>query len=82
MTIPQIISSVGFFLLIFGFGGGILHCVNLLIPGVDFIIPSSAFPVVGLLITVPAALLGIVLGIAGFFGEWIEEWWINQQRRN
>jgi len=81
MTIPQILSSVGWFLFML-FGGFLaLHTVNLMMPGVDFWIPSSSIGVIGFVIAIPITLLGLVLGIAGFFGEQIEEWLIERDRR-
>jgi len=81
MTIPQILSSVGWFLFILAGGVLALHTVNMLIPGVDFFIPSSRIGVIGFVIAAPLTLLGLVIGVAGFFGEQIEEYLLERERK-
>ncbi len=59
----------------------ILHIVNLAIPGVDFFIPSSRIGLVGFVLAVPAALIGLAMGVGGLFGERVEEWLYERDRR-
>ena len=80
MTIPQLISSVGWFLFAIGLGGGILHTINLAVPGVDFIVSTSHWGAWPYLAIVPLTLIGLVIGIIGFFAEKLEEWWLNKDR--
>jgi hypothetical protein len=80
MTIPQLISSVGWFLLIAGLACGILHTVNLAVPGVDFLVSTSQFGLWPYLGIVPVTVVGLAFAIIGFFAEWLEEWWINKDR--
>lgn len=79
MTIPQLFSYVGWPLFGFSVILLVLHTINLLIPGVDFILPSSRMPIWPYLLGVPLSLLGLFCGIVGFFGEWMHEAWIAKQ---
>ncbi|MEQ8787990.1 MAG: hypothetical protein RIC55_16910 [Pirellulaceae bacterium] len=75
---PQIISAIGWPIFTIALALAVLHTVNLAIPGVDFFIPSSRIGLVGYVIAIPAILIGGVLGVIGFFGERIEEWWLER----
>jgi hypothetical protein len=81
MTIPQILSAVGWPLFLLALAFNVLHTVNLAVKGIDFILPSTAIGATGYLIAVPAMILGLVIGIAGFFGERIEQWWLEKDRK-
>jgi hypothetical protein len=76
MTIPQIISAIGW--PVFGFAVLFLglHTFNLAVPSVDFYIPSSRFPVMGFVVAIPAAIIGLLAGIIGFFFEELHERWL------
>ena len=80
MTIPQILSAVGWTVFVFALAFIVLHTVNLLIPGVDIQIPTSQLGVWGYIIGVPILLFGAGVGTLGFFGERLEEWWLNRDR--
>jgi hypothetical protein len=80
MTIPQILSAIGWPLFAIAAGFTVLHTVNLAIPGVDFLVPSSRIGATGFLIAVPAAMLGLVIGVIGSFAERLEQWWLDRQR--
>ncbi len=78
MTIPQIVSAIGW--PIFGFALILLglHTFNLILPGVDFYIPSSRYPVFLYLVAIPTAIVGLVIGLVGYFFEEIHERWLNE----
>jgi hypothetical protein len=80
MTIPQLISSVGWFLFSAALVFNILHTVNLAVPGIDFLISTSRWGLLPYLVSVPILIFGLALGVIGFFAERIEEWWINKDR--
>jgi len=80
MTIPQILSAIGWPLFIIALAFVVLHSVNLAIPGVDFLLPSSRIGLTGYLIAVPATILGLVIGVVGLFGERLEQWWLEKDR--
>ena len=80
MTIPQIISSVGFFLCLLGFGGTALHALNQFMPNIDFYIATAHLGNWPYLVTVPVGLIGLAIGIVGIFFEQIEERWLNEGR--
>ena len=82
MTIPQILSSVGWTAFTIALAFIILHTVNLLVPGVDFIARTSVLGVWGYIVGVPVLVLGGAIGTLGFFGERIEEWWLNRGRED
>jgi hypothetical protein len=79
MTIPQIISSVGWTMFIIALAFTVLHTINVSIPGVDFIAPTSRLGVWGFIVGVPLTILGGAIGVLGFFAEQIEDWWLNRE---
>jgi hypothetical protein len=81
MTIPQIITAVGWFLFSTALAFGVLHTVNLAIPHVDYFIPSSEIGLAGYFVAGPIILIGFALGMIGQFFERIEEWWLERQRK-
>lgn len=81
MTIPQIISAVGWFLFSTAVALAVLHTVNLAIPHVDYFIETSQFGIGGYFIIGPVILIGFALGMIGNFFERIEEWWLERQRK-
>lgn len=82
MTIPQILSAVGWPMFGFSLAFLIIHTVNLAIPRVDFLIASSRMPVAGFLIATPLLILGLLIGLAGHFSEQIHERWLEKQRND
>lgn len=79
MTIPQIISSVGWFLFTAAVVFLVIHTLNVIVPGLDFFISTGHVPVLGYLIGIPAVIVGLGIGVLGFFAERIEEWWLNRE---
>lgn len=78
MTIPQLFSYVGWPVFSVCALALALHTINLLIPGVDFFLPSSRMPIWPYVIGLPLMLLGLVIGVIGFFSEKIHEAWIDR----
>lgn len=78
MTIPQLFSYVGWPVFSVCALALALHTINLLIPGVDFFLPSSRMPIWPYVIGLPLMLLGFVIGVIGFFSEKIHEAWIDR----
>jgi len=81
MTIGQIFSYVGWTLFSIAILFTILHTINLVVPHVDFLISSSHLGIKAYFVSVPAILIGLVLGIIGACGERFEEWLANRGRR-
>lgn len=79
MTIPQILSGVGWPMFSLAVAFCALHTFNLIVPGVDWYIPSSEIGVVGYLIAAPFIVVGFILGAIGSFGERIQERWLERQ---
>jgi hypothetical protein len=82
MTIPQILSSVGWMMFLIAFGFLVLHTVNVIVPHVDFVVRTSPLGIWGFIIAAPVLILGGVIGTLGFFGERVEEWWLNRGRED
>lgn len=80
MTIPQIISSVGWSIFTIGLVFTIIHTLNVIVPGIDFFIRTGHLGWIGFLIGIPVTLFGFAIGVLGFFAERIEEWWLNKDR--
>jgi hypothetical protein len=80
MTIPQIVSAVGWFLCVIGVLGTGLHALNQFMPNIDFYIATAHLGNWPYLITIPVAVVGLVTGFGGAFAEQIEERWLNQGR--
>jgi len=73
VTIPQICSFVGWGLLVLAGAFTALHTINMIVDGVDFIFPTSWMGGIAFLISIPLAVVGLVLGLVGMFWERIHE---------
>jgi hypothetical protein len=80
MTIPQILSSIGYGLFTIALAFLALHTFNLIIPGVDYYIPSSEIGMLGYLVALPVLVVGFVIGMIGTFWERLHERWLERQR--
>jgi hypothetical protein len=80
VTIPQILSGIGYPLFSVALLFLILHTFNLMVPGIDYYIPSSEFPWLGYVVAFPALLVGFVLGMVGSFWESIQEKMLERDR--
>ena len=63
MTVPQLISVIGWGLLSIAGAFAALHTVNLIVPKIDFLISTSGLGATGYAIAVPLMVLGLVLGM-------------------
>ena len=82
MTIPQILSAIGWPVFSFAVAFCALHTFNLFMPGVDWYIPSSEIGIWGYVIAAPFILVGFVIGAIGSFGERMQERWLERQRED
>lgn len=80
MTIPQILSAIGWPMCSIALAFAALHTFNLAIPGVDYYIPSSQIGLMGYVVAVPVMVIDFILGMAGSFWEQLQERWLERQR--
>lgn len=78
MTIPQILSFVGWPMFAIGVITFAVHSVNVFIPDIDFLFSSGHMPFAGYAITTPLIVLGLLTGLAGHFSEQIHERWLEK----